>query len=130
MKAPATATLSARVPLEVLATCDKLASAQGLNRSQWLTNVVATQNTSALVLESGGSIQTRAIPKEIQDMLTAGGVAVVGIGAYSIVGNMLEKAVDENGKPKFTDGEVTFISVMVGVAIAMGGYGLFKKLTE
>jgi len=130
MKAPLTATLSARVPLDVLATCDKLASAQGLNRSQWLTNVVATQNTSHLSFENGGVIQTRAIPKEIADMLTAGGVAIVGIGAYSLVGNMLEKAVDENGKPKFTDGEVTFISVMVGVAIAMGSYGVFKKLTE
>jgi hypothetical protein len=129
--AKTTSVLSARVNSEVLSHLDLLASKEGKNRSQMLTSLICLQQGNTLKLTDGGKLKVRTIPKEVEDMLVAGGVAVVGIGAYNLVYNMLDNAVDnEFGGKKFTKNECQFISVMVGVAIAMGGFGVYKALTK
>ena len=129
MTAIKTQVLSTRVPVEVMTAIDDICKKTGVNRSQWLTTTVSVQQ-SDYFLKKGGSIQTRTIPKEVQNMLATAGTATVGILAYNVIGSMLEKSVDENGKPKFTDGEVEFISIITALGIAMAGYGAIKALMQ
>ena len=129
MAAVKTQVLSTRVPVEVMTAIDDLCKKTGVNRSQWLTTTVSTQQ-SDYFLKKGGSIQARTIPKEVQNMLATAGTATVGILAYNVIGSMLKKSVDENGKPKFTDGEVEFISIITALGIAMAGYGAIKALMQ
>jgi len=81
-------------------------------------------------MKDGGVIQTRTIPKEIQDLLASGGCAVTGITSYNIVSSLMEKAVDNNGKPKFSETETQFVSIITALGIAMASYGIIKKLVE
>lgn len=129
MKAPISKVLSARVPVDVMTTIDELCSKQGVSRSQWLTTVVSEQKTSDFY-KDGGVIQSRMIPKEMQDILVTAGVATVGILSFNLVNKALLKAVDENGKPKFSEGEVAFISTVTALAIAMTGFGIVKSLVN
>ena len=124
-----TTVISARVPVDVMSSINSICKQKGVNRSQWLTEMVATEQSNNFFKE-GGTIQARSIPKELEDMLIAGGVGLVGILSYNIVVDQLRKARNEEGKPKFTENEITFIGTMIGVAIAMGGYGIFKALVS
>lgn len=124
-----TAVMSARVPIDVMSTIDSLAKDNGVSRSQFLTSMVATQQCNKLY-KQGGAIQARTIPLEIQNLLTAAGVSVAGILGYSLISNALEKQVDKDKNPKFTDNEIEFVSIITALAIALSGYGLIKALTK
>lgn len=121
--------LSTRIPSDVMSTIDDICKQQGVNRSQWLTTMVVSKQSNEL-MKKGGTVQARTIPIEIQDLLTAGGVTVVGILSYNLVGSALTKAVDKDGNSKFTHGEIQFISTITALAIAMAGYGVIKQLTK
>ena len=122
-----TKVLSTRIPVDVMTAIDSICKEQGVNRSQWLTTTVVTHQSNDFY-KDGGALQARTIPKEIQDLLIAGGVSTAGIFTYSLVNKALERQVDENGKPKFTHAEIEFISIVTGVAIAVAGFGLVKAL--
>ena len=124
-----TKTLSARVPVDVIATVDELCKQRGVNRSQWLSTTIAEQQSNDF-LKKGGQLQARTMPVELQNMLTAAGVTTVGILSYSLIGEALTKAKDINGNNKFSQGEIQFISLVTGLAIAMAGYGLIKNLIQ
>jgi hypothetical protein len=79
-------------------------------------------------LKKGGQLQTRTMPLELQNLLLTAGVTTVGILSYNVVGNALANAVDKDGKFKFTNGEVEFISIITAVAIALAGFGMVKSL--
>lgn len=122
-----TQVLSTRVPVDVMNTIDSLAEKEGVNRSQWLTRVVAEKKSDQL-FQSGGQLQTRTIPLEVQEMLTAAGVATVGILGYNVIGKLMTDAKDKDGKPMFSDAEVDFISIILAVGLSMAGYGVIKSL--
>ena len=132
----ATIPISCRVSPDFVAFIDKSAAELGVNRSQYLQDVLCKQATIPVSFASGGTLnisQTKSVqvPDELKNMLIAGGVAVVGIGAYSFIYNAMSTQIDENtGQSKFTKGECEFISLMCGVAIAMGGYGVYKAFTK
>jgi len=129
MKRMKSQVLSARVPVDVMSAIDSICIQRGINRSQWLATTVVTQQSNDFFSE-GGQIQARIIPKEIQEMLTAAGVAVGGILCYNLIGKALEKQVNTEGKPVFTQGEVELISIVTTVAIAMAGIGALKHFTK
>lgn len=123
-----TAVLSARVPVDVMSTIDKMCQSNQITRSQWLIGYVASQQADAFYLK-GGSIQTRTIPKDVENLLIAAGTTTVGIVSYNIISNLLEKEED-NGIPRFKQGEVQFISLVTSLAIAMVGFGMLKSLND
>jgi hypothetical protein len=120
--------LSARVPVDVMSTIDKICESKQISRSEWVTSAVVAQQADAFY-SKGGSIQTRTIPKEVENLLLAAGTTTVGILSYNIISNLLEKEVD-NGIPKYNQGEVQFISLVTSLAIAMVGFGMMKSLTD
>ena len=121
--------ISTRVPVDVLSTIDSICQREGLNRSQWLTGMVA-EHQSNHFLKEGGTIQTRFIPKEVEQLLYGAGMTVTGILLYNLVANVMAKATDENGKLKFSNGEVEFVSVITAVAAALAGFGVIKALAN
>ena len=125
-----TQVLSTRVPVDVMSAIDELCKSRGVNRSQWLTETVAKQRSDNFTMAKGGTIQARIIPLEIENMLIAAGVTTVGILSFNVIGNLLAKEVDEEGKQKFTQEEIEVASVIAALAIAMLGYGAFKALTK
>jgi hypothetical protein len=124
-----TKVLSVRVPDDVMFAVDDLCKRSGKNRSQWLSDVVANSHVE-FTMNTGGSIQTRTIPKEIESLLIAAGVTVIGIGAYSMIGNYLEQDVDAVGKRRFSEAEVEVISISLAVMIAMLGMGAINSLVK
>lgn len=129
MKSPKSKILSARVPVDTISAIDQLCLKENISRSQWLTTMVAEHNTNNFYKE-GGTIQARMIPKEMEDILIAAGVATTGILSFNLISKALSNAVDENGKAKFSDGEVAFISTVSALAIAMAGFGIVKSLVK
>ena len=129
MKGMKSQVLSARVPVDVMSAIDSICIQRGINRSQWLATTVVNQQSNDFFSE-GGQIQARIIPKEIQEMLTAAGVVTGGILCYNVIGKILSKQVNTEGKPMFTEGEVELISIVTSVAIAMAGFGALKHLTK
>ena len=121
--------LSARVPVDVLSAIDSICIQRGINRTQWLSTAVVAQQSNNFYSE-GGQIQARIIPKEIQEMLVTAGVVTGGILCYNVIGKILSKQVNTEGKPMFTEGEVELISIVTSVAIAMAGFGALKHLTK
>jgi hypothetical protein len=129
IKAMKTQVLSTRVPVDVMSAIDELCKQNNVNRSQWLTETVAKQRSDSFMAK-GGTIQARTIPLELENMLIAAGVTTVGILSFNVIGNFLTKEVDEDGKQKFTQGEIEIASVVSALAIAMLGYGVFKALSR
>lgn len=129
LKAMKTQVLSTRVPVDVMSAIDELCKQNNVNRSQWLTETVAKQRSDNFMAK-GGTIQARTIPLELENMLIAAGVTTVGILSFNVIGNLLAKEVDEEGKQKFTQGEIEIASVVSALAIAMLGYGVFKALAR
>lgn len=129
MKGMKSQVLSARVPVDVMSAIDNICIQRGINRSQWLATTVVTQQSNDF-FSDGGQIQARIIPKEIQEMLTAAGVVTGGILCYNVIGKILSKQVNTEGKPTFTEGEVELISIVTSVAIAMAGLGALKHFTK
>lgn len=128
MKA-STKVLSARIPVDVMATIDTICKNKGQTRSQFVTSMVAEQQSNNFY-EKGGSIQTRTIPKELQEILIGAGVATIGIGTYSLLNKTLATVVDEDGNSKFTSGEIEFISIASALTIALAGHGLIRALIK
>lgn len=124
-----TRTISTRIPVDVVSTIDSICEKQGINRSRWLTKMVAETQTNEF-FEKGGKIQARAIPVQVQELLTSAGVATVGILGYNIIGQIMSKAVDEEGNPKFTDIEIEVVSFVLAVGMSVAGYGLIKAVTK
>ena len=48
--------------------------------------------------------------------------------SFSLISKALQDAVDEKGKPKFSDSEIAFIGTISALAIAMAGFGVVKSL--
>jgi hypothetical protein len=119
--------LSTRVPVDVMNTIDSICKQQGVNRSQWLTTTVSEMQSNNF-LKEGGQLQTRTMPLELQNLLLTAGVTTVGILSYNLVGNAVAKVVDKDGKFRFSNGEVEFISIITAVAIALAGFGMVKSL--
>lgn len=129
MKAEITksAYLNTRITPEVSATIDKVCKERGINRSQFVTHLVAENEANHFKM-GGEVMQTRMIPLEIQDLLEKAGVAVVGILCYNLIGSAMERAVNGEGKPKFTNTEIEVVSVLVAVSLSLTGYGIVKSL--
>jgi len=121
--------ISTRVPVDVLSTIDSICQRKGINRSQWLTSMVADQQSNHF-LKDGGTIQARFIPKEVEQLLYGAGMTVTGILLYNLVSNAMAKATDENGKLKFSGSEVEFVSIITAVAAALAGFGVIKALAN
>lgn len=123
-----TGTLSARVTVDTMFAIDEICEKQGITRSQWVTTAIVEQKANEFML-LGGQIQARTIPLELQELLTAAGVATTGILAYTVIGKYLEKTLDKDGNPKFSEAEIQIISIISSLAIAMAGFGVIKALT-
>jgi hypothetical protein len=113
-----------------MSNIDALAKGAGMNRSKFVVNMVANHNANSMKLGEGGGIQLKAIPEDVEQLLVAGGAAAVGIGAYVLLTDYLEKQKDINGLPVYSDGEVKFAGVMLGVALAMLGLGVYKAISN
>lgn len=125
-----TKVLSARIPVDVMTAIDEMAKSAGMNRSQWVTNVVATAKVNDFSVSTGGVIQVKAIPDDIEQLLVAGGVAVVGIGSYSLMTDYLEKQRKPDGTTLYNADEIKFIGAMVGIAISMVSFGIYKAISN
>ncbi len=125
-----TKVLSARIPVDVMTAIDEMAKSAGMNRSQWVTNVVATAKVNDFSVSTGGVIQVKAIPDDIEQLLVAGGVAVVGIGSYSLMADYLEKQRKPDGTALYNADEIKFIGAMVGIAISMVSFGIYKAISN
>ena len=125
-----TKVLSARIPADVMTAIDEMAKSSGMNRSQWVTNVVASAKVDNFKMSTGNVIQLKPIPDDIEQLLIAGGVAVVGIGSYSLMTDFLEKQRKPDGTPLYDEGEIKFIGAMVGIALAMVGFGIYKAMSN
>jgi len=125
-----TKVLSARIPVDVMTAIDEMAKSAGMNRSQWVTNVVATAKVNDFSVSTGGVIQVKAIPDDIEQLLVAGGVAVVGIGSYSLMTDYLEKQRKPDGTALYNADEIKFIGAMVGIAISMVSFGIYKAISN
>ena len=125
-----TKVLSARIPVDVMTAIDEMAKSAGMNRSQWVTNVVATAKVNDFSVSTGGVIQVKAIPYDIEQLLVAGGVAVVGIGSYSLMTDYLEKQRKPDGTALYNSDEIKFIGAMVGIAISMVSFGIYKAISN
>jgi len=129
MKTIKSQVLSTRVPSEVINTIDDICKNTGVNRSQWLAATVAAQQSNRFI-EKSGTMQARTMPLELQNMLTAAGVATVGILSYNLVNTALADAKKEDGTMRFSHNETQFISIITALGIAMAGYGLIKTLLD
>ena len=125
-----TKVLSARIPVDVMTAIDEMAKSSGMNRSQWVTNVVATAKINDFKMSAGNVIQIKPVPEDIEQLLVAGGVAVVGIGSYSLMTDYLEKQRKPDGTALYNSDEIKFIGAMVGIAISMVSFGIYKAISN
>ena len=125
-----TKVLSARIPVDVMTAIDEMAKSSGMNRSQWVTNVVATAKINDFKMSAGNVIQIKPVPEDIEQLLVAGGVAVVGIGSYSLMTDYLEKQRKPDGTALYNADEIKFIGAMVGIAISMVSFGIYKAISN
>ena len=125
-----TKVLSARIPVDVMNAIDEMAKSSGMNRSQWVTNVVANTKVNDFRMSTGNVIQIKPVPDDIEQLLVAGGVAVVGIGSYSLMTDYLEKQRKPDGTALYNADEIKFIGAMVGIAISMVSFGIYKAISN
>lgn len=125
-----TKVLSARIPVDVMNAIDEMAKSSGMNRSQWVTNVVANAKVNDFRMSTGNVIQIKPVPDDIEQLLVAGGVAVVGIGSYSLMTDYLEKQRKPDGTALYNADEIKFIGAMVGIAISMVSFGIYKAISN
>lgn len=125
-----TKVLSARIPVDVMNAIDEMAKSSGMNRSQWVTNVVANAKVNDFKMSTGNVIQIKPVPDDVEQLLVAGGVAVVGIGSYSLMTDYLEKQRKPDGTALYSADEIKFIGAMVGIAISMVSFGIYKAISN
>lgn len=125
-----TKVLSARIPVDVMNAIDEMAKSSGMNRSQWVTNVVANAKVNDFKMSTGNVIQIKPVPDDIEQLLVAGGVAAVGIGGYSLMTDYLEKQRKPDGAALYNEDEIKFIGAMVGIAISMVSFGIYKAISN
>lgn len=134
MRKVSTSVLSARVPDEVIKEIDRACKRQGISRSQWIIQTLASdKGKEVMKLTKGGKlkpVQSEMMPVDLQNTLAGLGILTVGVTMFSIVRELLTTSKNEDGTPKFTHQQVEFITLSTIVILAIAGIGAFDALMK
>lgn len=122
--------LSARIPSDVFKQIERQCKKDGINRSQYLVQMIAKAESNTLLMAKGGQIQQRTIPVDLHNLLSAGGATITGLAAFNLIGNLLDQATTDKGEKRFTEAEVEIGALLAAVSIGILASGLIKKLVE
>lgn len=125
-----TKVLSTRIPSDVFKQIERQCKKEGINRSQYLIQMLAKAESNTIKMSNGGQIQQRMIPADLHNLLAASGAAVTGIAAFNLIGNLLDNAMNEKGEKRFTETEVEIGALLSAVSIGILASGLIRKLVD
>lgn len=120
--------ISARIPVDVANEIEKMCTDNGISKSEYISNKVGVDRQNAL--EERVNAQPELPPQELYNLLSGAGATVVGIGSFNFVKQAMSTAVDEKGKPRYTEQQAQIASWMTAISIGLISFGVFDQFSE